>query len=612
MPSLKAVSALCLLLGALRSAASLPACPSTADADYDFIVVGAGAGGGPLASRLAESGYSVLLVDAGHSTVNYNTTLPAYALRSLDDPEIDLNYTYQEYPDGFPVTRDDQWYPRARAVGGSTVHNAMINIIAGTRQDFDGLASTFNDSTWSRDNMQDYFRLIEDNLYLVPALSPDHGFDGWLKTSLLPLDVFVADPLLLDVQTAALVASLQLGGLPALDLNDIAGDNAEGVNSISSTIDENHIRSSVHERLLAVQQSNPDQLHMSLDTLATQILLCEDSDSSVTAYGVQIAPGAALAVASNFNGTSTLDVQNVTARYEVIVSAGTFQSPQLLSGIGDPDQLQQFGIEPIVNLPGVGTNLQDHDEVAVNWRMKNDYALLKGCKFLTDPTQDPCLEVWLEQDHENVYAFSGILDVVITQSDPSLPAPDVLTYIAPVLFPGFFRSAPYDLAENPNALTAVVLKGHPSSKGTVQLTGSHPQDPLNIQKMHFQESGGPADIAALREGIKQARSLIESTPIGLFVESEIAPGSNVTTDDEIDEWILTRVFGHHACCTNAMGPDSDPNAVLDGNFNVRGVNNLRVVDASSWPNVPGFFITTPTYMISEKAADVIIAATKAR
>ncbi|KAG6827563.1 hypothetical protein H0H92_011286 [Tricholoma furcatifolium] len=451
----------------------------------------------------------------------------------------------------------------------------MVNIIAGTRQDFDGLAVTFNDTTWSRDNMQKYFRLIEDNLYLVPALSPDHGFDGWLKTSLLPLDVLVADPLFLDVQTAALITSLQLGGLPVLDLNDIAGDDAKGVNSLSFTVDENHIRSSVHERLLAAQQSNPNQLHMALNTLATKILLCE-SDSSVSAYG------------------TSLNVKNVTAKYEVIVSAGTFQSPQLLmlSGIGDQNQLQQYGIEPVLHLPGVGTNLQDHDEVAINWRMKNDYALLKECKFLSDPSQDPCLKDWLEPDHDSPYAFAGALDVIITQSDSSLPAPDVLTYIAPVLFPGFFRSAPYDVANNPNALTAVVLKGHPSSRGTVQLTGSHPQDLLNIQKLHFQESGGPADIAALREGIKRARR------------------SNITTDDEIDEWILTRVFGHHACCTNAMGPDSDPNAVLDGNFKVRGVDNLRVVGASSWPNVPGFFITTPTYMMSEKAADVIIAATR--
>ncbi|KAH0581289.1 hypothetical protein H2248_012388 [Termitomyces sp. 'cryptogamus'] len=594
--------------------AELPACTDTANADYDFIVVGAGAGGGPLAARLAEAGYSVLLVDAGHDTVNYNTTIPAYFIRSLEDPQIDLNYTYQEYPTGFFVTRDNQWYPRARALGGSTIHNAMINIISGTRQDFDGLATAFNDSTWSRDNMQlTYFRRIEDNLYLVPLLSPDHGFHGWLKTSLLPFDVFSANPFFLDPQISALATSQWdplVAGPPILDLNSLSADSAVGVGSTSFTIDGQHVRSSVRDRLAAVQQSHPGQLHLSLDTLATKILVC-NSSSTVTAYGVQIAPGAALPVASNFKGKVALDMRNVTARHEVIVSAGVFQSPQLLmlSGIGDEAQLSQFGIEAIVHLPGVGTNLQDHDEVAVNWLLKDNYTLFHGCKWLSDRTDDPCLEYWLTHNHENGYAFAGAMNSVITKSSSSPPeaAPDVLTYWDPVIFRGFFRGVPQEVVDNHKGLTAVVLKGHPSSKGTVKLTGSHPQDPLDIQKLHFQAPGGSADIAAIREGIKRARELISLLPISPFVQEEIAPGPTVITDDQIDNYIYNHVFGHHACCTNAIGPDTDPNAVLDGNFNVRGVKNLRVVDLSSWPNVPGFFVTTPTYMMSEKAADVIIA-----
>ncbi|KAG6834002.1 hypothetical protein H0H93_012655, partial [Arthromyces matolae] len=343
-------------------------------------------------------------------------------------PQIDLNYTYTEFPEGFSVTRNDQWYPRARALGGSTIHNAMINIIAGTRQDFDGLADTFNDKTWSRNNMQNYFKRLEDNLYLTPLLAPDHGFNGWLKTSSLALDAFIANP------------NYILGGLPILDLNSLAGDAASGVALISTTTDEHHQRSSVHERLEAVQQTHPNRLHFSLDTLATKILLC-NSGSGVSAYGVQIAPGAALPVASNFNGKVNLNVQNVTAKYEVIVSAGVFQSPQLLmlSGIGDEAQLSQFGIETIVNLPGVGANLQDHDEVAVNWRMNGNFAFLNGCKFLSDPNQDPCLAEWYASNHENVYAFPGAIDGVISQSSSSLPAPDILTYYYPAFFPGFFR-----------------------------------------------------------------------------------------------------------------------------------------------------------------------------
>ncbi|KAF8066053.1 glucose-methanol-choline oxidoreductase, partial [Lyophyllum atratum] len=131
-------------------------------------------------------------------------------------------------------------------------------------------------------------------------------------------------------------------------------------------------------------------------------------------------------------------------------------------------------------------------------------------------------------------------------------------------------------------------------------------DPLDIQKLHFQAPGGPEDIAALRDAIRRARDIVTGTPVGLFVDAEVSPGTNATTDDEIDQHIFNHVFGHHACCTNAMGPDDDPNAVLDGNFKVRGVDRLRVVDASSWPNVPGFFITTPTYMASNSIITIVI------
>ncbi|KAF8911418.1 hypothetical protein CPB85DRAFT_1185708, partial [Mucidula mucida] len=157
-------------------------CPDVADADYDYIVVGSGAGGGPVAARLAVAGFSgvstvfacrtksysdliVLVVDAGHDIKSINTTIPLYFTRSVEvnvsvDEALELAYTLSEYPADFEFQKSS-WYPRARGLGGSTIHNAMINIIAETRSDFDGLASMFNDSTWSRDNMQNYFKKIE-------------------------------------------------------------------------------------------------------------------------------------------------------------------------------------------------------------------------------------------------------------------------------------------------------------------------------------------------------------------------------------------------------------------------------------------------------------------
>uniref|UniRef100_A0A0W0FI94 Glucose-methanol-choline oxidoreductase N-terminal domain-containing protein n=1 Tax=Moniliophthora roreri TaxID=221103 RepID=A0A0W0FI94_MONRR len=569
--------------------AELPQCDKSSDtgAEYDYVVVGAGAGGGPVAARLAENGYS--------------------------DPQLDLNYTLNEYPSDFPIQKNDQWYPRARGIGGSTLHNALINIIAATRPDFDGLASMFNDPTWSRDNMQEIFKRIEHNTNLGLPLPLEHGFGGWLKTSLNPI-LDVLNPKYLDAQTLAFAAGLIADAPPILDLNSRVGDNAAGGTLVSYTIDEHHNRSSVRERLLDVRNKNPGKLDFAMDTLVTKVLLCNGTEGVPTAYGVEYAPDAALPVALNFQGKSDLQTKTVIAKREVIVSAGTFQSPQLLmlSGIGDRSHLEQHGIETVVNLPGVGTNLQDHDEIAVIWRMKQNFSLLNGCTFGSDPDQDPCLKAWRDEGRANVYSFGPAFQAFTFKSNPEYRDPDMITYVAPGFFPGFVRGFPELLTspQNHNAVTAVNLKVRPSSRGTVRLTGSHPQDLLSINKMHFQAERGPQDVRDLREGVKKARKIMNSLLIKPFIQEEVFPGEQAASDEAIEKHVYENIFGHHACCTNPMGVDGDENAVLDGNFKVRGVKNLRVVDASSWPVVPGYFVTTPIYMMSEKAADVILKEAK--
>ncbi|KAL0069216.1 hypothetical protein AAF712_003579 [Marasmius tenuissimus] len=618
-----------LLLWTTGVLAALPLCSQETDAEYDFVVVGAGAGGGPVAARLAESGYSVLLLDSGHDAKNLNTTVPLYFIRAPEDPQIELNYTLSEYPPDFRVQNNDQWYPRARGIGGSTVrrdyslafqqkflrilpkiHNALINIIANTRPEFDGLARMFNDPAWSRDNMQDIFKRLEHNLYLgLPAIT-EHGFDGWLKTSLNPV-LDLLNPKYLDAQILGLAAGLVANALPPiLDINSRAEDGAIGGTMISFTIDEHHTRSSVRERLVDVRDKNSGRLTFMQDTLATKILLCNGTDGVPTAYGVEYAANEALPVASNFRGKSDLKLATVKARREVIVSAGAFQTPQLLmlSGIGNATHLRENGIEPIVDLPGVGNNLQDHDEIAVIWQMKQNFSLFAGCTFGSDPEQDPCLKTWEEEGRANVYSFGPALEVFTYKSRPEYTYPDIMTYMLPGYFEGFVRGFPEKAASIHNAVTAVNLKARPSSRGTVRLTGGHPQDLLSINKQHFQSERGPQDVQDLREAIKHSRRIMSSLLIAPFVEREVFPGEQAQTNEEIENHVYEHIFGHHACCTSAMGTNEDVNAVLDGDFNVRGVKNLRVVDASSWPIVPGYFVTTPIYMMSEKAADVILKA----
>ncbi|KAL0580776.1 hypothetical protein V5O48_001241 [Marasmius crinis-equi] len=606
-----------LTLLATSTASALPDCRESHDADYDYVVVGAGAGGGPVASRLAEHGYSVL--DAGHDAHNLNTTIPLYFLRALDDPQVDLNYTVNEYPPDFRFQRNDQWYPRARALGGSTIHNALVDVIANTRPDFDGIAETFDDPSWSREHMQKTFKRMERNLYL-PHNNTEHGFNGWLQTSIPS-----PDPKYLDDQLLALEKGLtgQVATIP--DLNSPADDAAIGETIPDSTIGANHNRSSVRDRLVAVHREHSGKLVFSPDTLVTKVLLCSGKHGKPSAYGVEYAPGGALPVASNFKGKSKLKTRTVRARHEVIVSAGVFQSPQLLmlSGIGDRTQLKKHGIKPVVHLPGVGKNLQgeappsirkhgadddlpDHDEIAVIWSLKHNFTLFKGCSFGSDPEQDPCLKAWRDEGRSNLYSLGVLLEGFTFKSSPEYPYPDMMIYVAPVYFPGFVRGVADLAAEHHNAVTAVSLKAHPSSKGTVELTGSHPQDRVVINKNRFQGEPGRRDVRDLRESIKRARKIMTVPEILPFIHEEVFPGAKAQTDEEIETHVYENTFGHHACCTNAIGSEDDENAVLDGDFKVHGVGNLRVVDASSWPNVPGYFITTPTYMISEKAADVIL------
>ncbi|KAK7007597.1 GMC oxidoreductase-domain-containing protein [Favolaschia claudopus] len=241
----------------------------------------------------------------------------------------------------------------------------------------------------------------------------------------------------------------------------------------------------------------------------------------------------------------------------------------MLSGIGDSVQLKKLGIQTVVDLPGVGSNLQDNDEIPVFWELRQNF---------TDPV------------------FFGEVFSTSANINATTLEPDIDTYFVSKEFPGFVHGLSIITASTPNFLTVVNLKAMTSSKGYVPLTGSHPQDLLDINKLRFQAPGGQADIAALREGVKRWRKIINSNAgVQNHLVREVSPGANVTTDEDLENFILEHVFAHHACCTNAIGPDGDPQAVLDGESMVRGVRNLRVVDASSWPEIPGYFPTSPTY-----------------
>ncbi|KAJ7186699.1 choline dehydrogenase [Mycena filopes] len=615
---------LSILIGAFfvarNAAATLPACGDTSSAEYDYIVVGAGAGGGPLASRLAIEGYKVLLMDAGHYVFNDNTTVPLYLARSNEDPQMTLDYEVAHYPASGPANVT-MWYPRGSALGGSTAMNALIHLRPHD-YDLDTMAKKLNDQSWSASSMRAYLTdKIENNLYIPSIIGSFLSCRRlwWMaQHRLSPLNLLLSlsnlDLQLLDILSAVISAVAPVAGT---DYNgDPNNDGVAGGAAVILTKDSAHNRSSVRDHIIATNKAYPKRLILQTDTMATKILTCT-TGSDVVAYGVQAAVGPALIpVHRTFAGKPAggLKTQTFTAKREVIVSAGTFQTPQLLmlSGIGPAAQLAQHNISLVKDLPGVGTNLQDRIEMTVIWQMKKNYTLFKGCTFQDSIAADPCLDEWAHDGHSNVYSSGPAVWAHAYRSDESLEYLDVWSMWGPGSFRGYFKGYPVILAEEArNHFNNVILKAHTSSKGWVRLTGSDPQDVLEINKNQFQTAEDLQDLEITKDAVKKTRALwAEKSAMNSNSVAETWPGPDVQTDDEIKDFIIKNAWGHHVCCTAAIGVDGDPNAVLDKDFKVRGVKNLRVVDASAFPWIPGMFMTTAIYQISEKAADAVMADAK--
>jgi choline dehydrogenase len=305
----------------------------------------------------------------------------------------------------------------------------------------------------------------------------------------------------------------------------------------------------------------------------------------------------------------------VRARREVILAGGAFNSPQLLmlSGIGPPAHLSSLGITPLVPLAAVGTNLQDRYEISVVTRFPRDFAIAGGCTF--GAPGDPCLRAWRDGDRQSPYATDGIVAGIKHRSARS-DRPDIFIFGSPVRFdgyaPGFAAKATRDHAY----FTWAVLKGYSRNRaGTVRLRSADPTDTPVINFRYFDDGtdtpAAAADLAAVREAVALARGINDrARRMALLdgeIEREVFPGPQVDAPERLDRLVRRDAWGHHASCSNPMGPPGDARSVVDPRFRVNGVTGLRVVDASVFPRIPGLFIVLPLYILAEKAAEVILA-----
>jgi choline dehydrogenase len=308
---------------------------------------------------------------------------------------------------------------------------------------------------------------------------------------------------------------------------------------------------------------------------------------------------------------SSLPRAEVRAGREIIISGGAFNSPQLLklSGVGPRAELERFGIPLVSDLPGVGENLQDRYEVGVISEFARDFALIEGASFsIPAEGQDPdaFLKQW-EKDGTGVYASNGALIGIIKRSSPDLPDPDLYIFGLPGYFRGYQPGYSQNFERHHNRFTWAILKARTRNTGRVLLTSANPWDRPAINFQYFgdgQRLNDP-DLDAVLDGVKFARAANERLHRLGIIKGEELPGPDLQSDEQLREFIRDEAWGHHASCTNRIGADDDPLAVLDSRFRVRGTQGLRVVDASVFPKIPGYFIVTAIYMMSEKAFNVI-------
>lgn len=422
------------------------------------------------------------------------------------------------------------------------------------------------------------------------------------------------------------VTSLANALLDDMNSNRPERDSTTDIFQVPQSMDStNSTRSSPRDFVLEVARTtNADgtrkyHLDIQLHTLATKIRF-DKTGSTPKAIGVEYLEGKHLYSAdpnydSSFGGTPGY----VAVSKEVIISAGSFNTPQLLklSGIGPKKELESFGIEVVNDLPGVGTNMQDRYEVTVIGKAPDKFDVEKDCTFGFNGQADPCLENWKTGKspiQKSPYATSGAALGIVQKSSAAAESdvPDIFILGTPGIFAGFYPGYSYDAVIHGDRWSWLTLKAHSrNNAGTVKLRSASPHDMPRIDFRSFDtgtttDGADEKDVQALYEGMLWAREAFDKLiPLdGDFTES--LPGRNVSTEAELKEFIKDEAWGHHACCTAAIGSDDDPMAVLDSKFRVRGVEGLRVVDASAFAKIPGLFIALPIYILSEKAADVII------
>src|SRR3954464_673330 len=525
--------------------------------EFDYVVVGAGSAGCVLANRLSENGrHSVLLLEAGPIDKNIWIHVPLGYGKLFK--EKTLNWMYQTEPepglDGRTV-----FQPRGKVLGGSSSINGLL-YVRGQHEDYDRWRQRGNDG-WGYDDVLPYFKKAENQ-----QRGPDdfHGVGGPQPVS----DLSHADPL-----SAAFIAAAAETGIPKNP--DFNGATQEGAGYFQTTTRYGRRASTAVAYLRPAKSRN--NLHIETSALAQRILF-----NGRRAQSVQYRK----------NGS----IHTVRARKEILVSSGAYNSPQLLqlSGVGPAELLRKHGIEVVLDAPGVGNDLQDHLQVRVVMRCTQRMTLND---VINSPARKILAGLRYATFRTGPLSIAAGTSGAFFKTNPRLATPDVQIHFLP-----FSTDKMGEKLHAFSGFTASVCQLRPESRGSLRIKSADPAVPPEIRINYFATE---TDRRAFIDGIRVLRRILAAPALKAYADEEVYPGAKVVSDEDLLEFCRqTGSTVYHPTSTCRMG--NDPLAVVDQRLKVRGIEGLRVVDASVMPDLMSGNTNAPTIMIAEKASDMIL------
>ena len=530
---------------------------SSEASEFDYVIIGAGSAGCVLANRLSADGkHSVLLLEAGPKDTNLWIHVPLGYGKLFKEKSV--NWMYQTEPE--PGLGGRQVFqPRGKVLGGSSSINGLL-YVRGQHEDYDRWRQRGN-AGWGYEDVLPYFRKAENQ---QRGADKYHGAGGPLPVS----DWRHADPL-----SEAFVVAAAETGIPTNP--DFNGASQEGAGFFQTTTQRGRRASTAFSYLRPAK--NRGNLRVETSALAQRILF-EGRRARAVEYRV---------------GSS---LRTVRARKEILISSGAYNSPQLLqlSGVGPAELLKQHGIGVVLDVPGVGNDLQDHMQVRLVTRCAQRVTLND---IVHHPVRRLMAGVQYAALRKGPLTIAAGTSGAFFKTNPRLASPDIQIHFLP-----FSTDKMGEKLHSFSGFSASVCQLRPESRGSLRIKSADPTVPPEIRINYLATE---TDRAAFIDGIKILRKILSAPALKPYTVEEVDPGAKVLSDEELLNYCRrTGSTVYHPTSTCRMG--NDPLAVVDQRLRVRGIEGLRVVDASIMPDLMSGNTNAPTIMIAEKASDMIL------